>query len=88
MQSMLHTYNVSNQLASSIKGTFIESPNARKIMQVSMVNPFWPNGMETKAFYQLHYLHSSNYVFGLHLICKCSDPGHHAYKSDTNLIDA
>ena len=38
MQSMLHTYNVSSQLVNCIKDTFIESPNARNIMQVSIVN--------------------------------------------------
>ena len=50
MQSMLCAYNSSSQLVSSIKGTFIESPNARKVMQVSMVNLFWLNSMETQGF--------------------------------------
>ena len=43
-------YNVSSQLISNIKGTFVEIPNPRKVMQVGMVNPFWLNGMETQGF--------------------------------------
>ena len=49
MQSVLCAYNASSQLV-SIKGTFVESPNARKVAWVSMVNPFWLNGMETQGF--------------------------------------
>ena len=41
-------------MVSSIKGTFIESPNVRKVTQVSMVNRFQLDGRETKAFHQLH----------------------------------
>ena len=33
IQRMLHTYNVSGQLISSVKRTFVESPNARKVME-------------------------------------------------------
>ena len=29
---------------------FIESSNARKVTQVSMVNPFWLNDIETLGF--------------------------------------
>ena len=44
MQSTLYAYNASSQLVSSIKGMFVGSPNARKVMQVSMVNQFQLNG--------------------------------------------
>ena len=50
MKSVFHAYNVSNQLLSNIKGTFKEQLNARKVMQVSIVNLFWLNGMETQGF--------------------------------------
>ena len=59
MKRVLHACNVSSQLLSSIKGTVKEQPNARKVMQVSIVNPFWLNGMEPKAFYQLNHSHHS-----------------------------
>ena len=42
---------------SSIKGTFIYSLNARKVMQVSMTNTFWLN---TMAFHLLH--HSCHFI--------------------------
>ena len=50
MQSLLHAYNVSSQLVSSIKGTFVEILNARLVTQVGMVNPFQLNSMETQGF--------------------------------------
>ena len=50
IQSVLRAYNASSQLISSIKGTFIESPNARKVMRVGMVNSFQLNDMETQGF--------------------------------------
>ena len=31
----------SNQLVSSLKGTFVNSPKTRKVTRVSMVNMFW-----------------------------------------------
>ena len=46
----LYAYNVSSQLVSSIKGTFVESLNLRKVTQVGMVNPFQLNGMEIQGF--------------------------------------
>ena len=39
--------------------TFIESLNAREVTQVSMINLFWLNGMETEIIYQLHHSHHS-----------------------------
>ena len=45
MQSTWHSTGYSN-----VNGMFKESPNARKIMQVGMINPFWLNGMETQGF--------------------------------------
>ena len=50
MQSMLHAYNASNQMVISIKSMFVESLNARKVMQVGMVNPFPFNSTETQGF--------------------------------------
>ena len=50
MQSALHAYNENSKLVSSIKGMFIESWKAGKVMRVSMVNPFRLNGMETQGF--------------------------------------
>ena len=40
VQSVLRSYSASIQLFSSVKGTFIDSPNARKVTQVSIANPF------------------------------------------------
>ena len=45
-----------SQLFSNIKGTFIDGPNARKVMWVSMSNPLWLTSMEPKAFYQLYVI--------------------------------
>ena len=50
IQSMLCAYNASSLLISSIKRMLVESPNARKVMQVGMVNSFQLNGMETQGF--------------------------------------
>ena len=50
IKHVFHACNVSSQLLSSVKGTFKEQPNVRKVMQVSIVNPFWLNGMETQGF--------------------------------------
>ena len=50
MLSMLHSYNASSQLVDSVKSTFVESPNAREVMQVRMVNPFQLNDMEIQGF--------------------------------------
>ena len=50
IQSTLHAYNASSQLISSVKRMFVESPNARKVTQVGMVNSFQFNGMETQGF--------------------------------------
>ena len=44
IQNTLHS-----QLISSIKGTFIESPNARKVTQAGIVNPFKLNSMEIQG---------------------------------------
>ena len=48
IQSMLCACNASSQLISSVKGTFVESPNARKVTRVRIVNSFQLNGMETQ----------------------------------------
>ena len=50
MQSMLHVYSVSSQLVSSIKDTFVESPNANNVTQIGMINSFWLNGKEIQGF--------------------------------------
>ena len=50
MQSVLHAYNASGQLVSSAKGTFVEIPKTRLVMQVGMVNPLRLNVMETLGF--------------------------------------
>ena len=50
MQTALRAYNASSQLVINMKGMFVESPNIWKIMQVSMVNPFQLNDMETQGF--------------------------------------
>ena len=50
MQSALHAYNENSKLVSNVKGMFIESLNAGKVTQVSMVNPFRLNGIETQGF--------------------------------------
>ena len=50
IQSTLRPYNASSLLISSIKCTFLESTNARKVMRVGMVNSFQLNGMETQSF--------------------------------------
>ena len=39
-----------NAMINSGKGTVVESLNARKAMQVNMVNPFQLNGLETQGF--------------------------------------
>ena len=44
MQIALHAYNASSQLVRSIKSTFVEDPNARKVKRVRMVNLYWING--------------------------------------------
>ena len=59
IQSGLRGHNTSSQLISSIKDTFVESPNARKVMRVGMVNLFWLNGMESRAFHWLNQPHHS-----------------------------
>ena len=43
-------HNASSQLISSIERMIVESPNARKITQVGVVNSFQLNGMETQGF--------------------------------------
>ena len=53
MQSTL-AYNASSQLVSSIKGTFIENPNARKVTQVSMEKSSGSMAKKPKDFHQLH----------------------------------
>ena len=40
IQSALRAYNVSSQLISSVKDMFVESPNARKVMLVGMINSY------------------------------------------------
>ena len=50
MQIMLCAYNVSSQLVSIIKSTFVEDSNSKKVMRVSMVNPYQFNGMEAQGF--------------------------------------
>ena len=50
IESKLRAYNVSSQLISSIKGTFVESLKARKVTGDGMVNPFRLNSMETQGF--------------------------------------
>ena len=45
-----HAYNDSNQLVSSVKSTFVENSNARKVKLVGMVDLYWINGMETQGF--------------------------------------
>ena len=48
-------YNASSQLISSIKGTFVDSPNARKVTQVRMVILFQLNSMEIQQLNHQHY---------------------------------
>ena len=55
----LRACNASSQVVSSIKSTFVDNLIARKVMQVSMANPYWFNSMETKAFHQLNHHHHS-----------------------------
>ena len=50
IQSALLAYNTSSQLISSVKHTFVESPNVTKVKRVGMVNSFQLNGMETQGF--------------------------------------
>ena len=50
MQITLYAYNASSQLVSSVKSKFVDYLNVGKVMQVSMVNPYWINSMETKGF--------------------------------------
>ena len=50
MQITFHAYNASSQLVSSIISRFAENPNARKVNQVGMANPYHINGMETQGF--------------------------------------
>ena len=50
IQSALYAYNANSQLVSTVKGTFVESPNARKVMQVGMVNLFQLNSIEIQGF--------------------------------------
>ena len=59
IQSGLRGHNTSSQLISSIKGTFVESPNTRKVTRVGMVNLFWLNGIEPRAFHWLNQPHHS-----------------------------
>ena len=47
-RAFVRAYNASSQLVSSIKSTFVENSNARKVKRVSMVNPYY--GMETQGF--------------------------------------
>ena len=49
IQSTLRAYNASSQLISSVKCTFVENPNARKVTRVGMVNSFQFNGMEIQG---------------------------------------
>ena len=58
-QSGLRGHNTSSQLISSIKGTFVESQNTRKVTRVGMVNLFWLNSMEPRAFHGLNHPHHS-----------------------------
>ena len=46
----VHICNASSQLVITIKGTFVESPNVRKVMPVGMINPFLLNSKETQGF--------------------------------------
>ena len=48
--SALHAYNASSQVVSSVKATFIENPNTRKVVRVSMANLFRLNNMEIQGF--------------------------------------
>ena len=50
MQITLHAYNATSQLVSGIKGTFAESPNARKVKLVGMLNLLQLYGMEIQGF--------------------------------------
>ena len=50
MQNVLHAYNASSQLVITIKGTFVENPNTRKVMRVGKINPFLLNSKETQGF--------------------------------------
>ena len=50
MQSALCAYDTGSQLVISIKGTFVECANARKVMQVGNVNLFQLNGKEIQGF--------------------------------------
>ena len=48
--SALHAYNASSQVVSSVKATFIESPNTMKVVGVSMANQFQLNNMEIQGY--------------------------------------
>ena len=50
MYSRLCAYNASRARVSIIIGKFVESLNARKVMQVHMVNLILLNYMETQGF--------------------------------------
>ena len=50
MQITLCVYNAKSQLVCSIKSTFVKNLNATNVIQVSMVNPYWINSMETQGF--------------------------------------
>ena len=50
IQSTLCACNASSQLISSVKRMFVESPGARKVTRVRIVNLFQLNGMETQDF--------------------------------------
>ena len=53
----MHNYNVSSQLVNNIKSTFVESPNARKVMLVGMVTSL--TAWKSKAFHLLNHPHHS-----------------------------
>ena len=74
IQSILHAYNASSQLISSVKRTFVETPNARKVTRVAMVNSFQFNGMETQSFPPAPFRHTGPAVYN-HSSCQTQAKG-------------
>ena len=67
--------NASSQLVISVRGTFVESPNARKVMRVGMVNQFQLNGMETQGFPSLALFHGTGPTVEKYSSCQAQAKG-------------
>ena len=57
IQSALRAYNASSQLISSVKRTFVENPNARRVMRVRIHSSL--TAWKPKSFHQLIHPHHS-----------------------------